>query len=314
MALDSKKELQPLYLSEYGLKIIYRFTFLPNMITFQLHWHDHVELLRVWEGSLHLTCANHHLTLHPGDVGIISSKLLHTGIAGSEGVVYDVIQVDYALLLNNTKISSAYLQPLCDGSCLFEPLIQNKQIVDRLDAIVEARRQPEDQQPLQLLGWLYDLAGLLYKHCMIQDVLGLPVQKQLGPVIDYINEHYTENISSAMLSHKFGHEEAYFCRKFKKHTGLTIMKYIQILRMEKARKLLVETELPVQDIASSCGFTDTAYFNNCFKKLYRITPSKMRQRSRENAFTFSDREGQPLDTVNQFRPKHASKKSTGSEN
>ena len=182
---------------------------------------------------------------------------------------------------------------MCDGSCLFEPLIQNQQIIDRLDAIVEARRYPDQQQPLQLLGWLYDLAGLLYKHCVIQDVLGLPVQKQLGPVIDYINEHYTENISSAMLSHKFGHEEAYFCRKFKKHTGLTIMKYIQILRMEKARKLLVETELPIQDIAIGCGFADAAYFNNCFKKLYRITPSLMRQRAKETTYTFSNREGLP---------------------
>ena len=91
---------------------------------------------------------------------------------------------------------------------------------------------------MQLLALLYDLTGLLYKHCTIQDVLGLPAQKQLGQVIDYINDHYTENISSAMLSQIFGHDEAYFCRKFKKHTGLTIMKYIQILRMEKARKLL----------------------------------------------------------------------------
>lgn len=293
MALDSKKELQPIYLSEYGLKIIYRFAFQNDVIAFPLHWHDHMELLRIREGSLILSCANHHLLLQPGDVGVISSQVLHTGSAGPEGVVYDVIQIDFGLLLNDTKISSTYLRPLCDGSCLFEPLIQNQQIIDRLDAIVEARRYPDQQQPLQLLGWLYDLAGLLYKHCVIQDVLGLPVQKQLGPVIDYINEHYTENISSAMLSHKFGHEEAYFCRKFKKHTGLTIMKYIQILRMEKARKLLVETELPIQDIAIGCGFADAAYFNNCFKKLYRITPSLMRQRAKETTYTFSNREGLP---------------------
>ena len=291
MALDNKKELRPFYLGEYGLKVIYRFTFQRDVVAFAMHWHDHAELLRIWEGSLILTCANHRLVLKPGDVGIISSQMLHTGSAGPEGVIYDVIQIDFGLLLNETNISATYLQPLAYGSCLFEPLIQNQEILDRLDAIVDARKNPESQQPLQLLGWLYDLAGLLYKHCVIHDVLNLPVQKQLGPVIDYINEHYTENISSAMLSHKFGHEEAYFCRKFKKHTGLTIMKYIQILRMEKARKLLVETDLPVQDVATACGFTDTAYFNNCFKKLYRITPSKMRQRAKDNAFAFVDRQG-----------------------
>ena len=296
MSLDVKKELRPLYLNELGLKVIYRFTFQPDVVTFALHWHDHLEFLRIHEGSLCLSCANKRVTLKPGDVGIISSQLLHTGSAGPEGVVYDVIQVDFGLLLNSTKTSTAYLQPLCDGTCLFEPATSQVLIKEQLDRIVNARRHPTKQQPLQLLGWLYELAGLLYKYCVIQDMTGLPAQKQLGPVIDYINEHYTEQISSAILSQKFGHEEAYFCRKFKKHTGLTIMKYIQILRMEKARKLLIETELPVQDIATMCGFTDAAYFNNCFKKLYRITPSKMRQRSADNNFAFFDREGQPITT------------------
>lgn len=288
MELDSKKELFPSYLSEYGLKIIYHLQFLPNMVAFSPHWHDYVEFLRIREGSLTLSCANHHLTLLPGDVGIISSQMLHTGIAGSEGGVYDVLLVDFALLSNGTTTSDTYLQSLCDGSLHFEPLCRQPQILQQVDAIVAARRQPEKQHPLQLLGLLYDLAGLLYKHCTIQDVLGLPAQKQVSQVVDYINDHYTENISSAMLSVKFGHDEAYFCRKFKKHTGLTIMKYIQILRMEKARKLLVETTLSVQDIAADCGFSDAAYFNNCFKKLYRITPSQMRQRSADSASNFLD--------------------------
>jgi len=289
MALDSKKELRPLYLSEYGLKIIYRFRFQPNAIAFHPHWHDHLELLRIREGNLILTCANHRLTLHQDEVAVISSQMLHTGIAGPEGVMYDVIQVDFALLQNSTQIATTYLQPLWDGSFQFAPSTNNQEIVKRLDAIVEARRNPEQQHPMQLLGALYDLGGLLYKHCGILDVLGLPIKNQLGPVITYINEHYTADISSAMLSQMFGHEEAYFCRKFKKHTGLTVMQYIQILRMEKARKLLVETELSVQDIAVACGFSDAAYFNKRFKALYRITPTKMRQRSQQNTFSFTDR-------------------------
>lgn len=289
MALDSKKELRPIYLSEYGLKIIYRFRFQPDSITFNLHWHEQMELLRIWEGTLILTCANLHLTLHAGEVAVISSQMLHTGIAGPEGVMYDVVQIDFALLENSTQIAATYLRPLWDGSCQFAPSTSHPQILERLDAIVEARRNPEQQHPIQLLGALYDLGGLLYKHCGILDVLGLPEQNHLGGVITYINEHYTEDISSATLSQMFGHNEAYFCRKFKKHTGLTVMQYIQILRMEKARKLLEETEQSVQDIAVACGFSDVAYFNKRFKALYRITPTQMRQRAQQNSYSFTDR-------------------------
>ena len=55
------------------------------------------------------------------------------------------------------------------------------------------------------------------------------------------------------------------------------MKYLQLLRMEKAEKLILESKSPIKDIALACGFSDTAYFTNCFKKLYKMTPSQMRE-------------------------------------
>ena len=55
------------------------------------------------------------------------------------------------------------------------------------------------------------------------------------------------------------------------------MKYLRLLRMEKAENLILESELSIKDIALTCGFSDTAYFTNCFKKLYKMTPSEMRE-------------------------------------
>lgn len=293
MPLDSKKELTPIHYSAYAAKIIYHTRFNAGAMTFPLHWHERLELLRILEGSLIFSYSDHQLTLQPGDVCLVSPRMLHSGVAGPQGVLYDVLMFDLELLCNQTEAGQKYLSPLYQGNYLFEPLVQNELILQRLDAIVAAHKQETDLHPLQVIGQLYDLVGLLYKNCVIRDLAALPSQKQFGAVIDYINDHYTEDISSASLSRQFGHDEAYFCRKFKKHTGLTIMKYIQILRIEKARKLLTETEQSVQDIAVICGFADSAYFNKCFKNVYRITPTQMRQRTREGTFSFSDRTGVP---------------------
>lgn len=291
MPLDSKKELIPVHYSQYATKIIYHFRRSPGVMAFPLHWHDRVELLHILEGSLEFNCSDHRLTLGPGDICLVSPRLLHSGVAGNQGVLYDVVMFDLQLLGNETDAARKYLTPLCQGSYIFEPLVRNDQIRQRLDAIIEAQRDETQLHPLQVIGQLYDLVGLLYKNCVIRELSALPPQKQFGQVIDYINEHYTEDISSASLSKQFGHDEAYFCRKFKKHTGLTIMTYIQILRIERARKLLTETDQPVQHVAAGCGFSDTAYFNKCFKKVYRVTPTQMRQQAREGAFSFSDRTG-----------------------
>ena len=55
------------------------------------------------------------------------------------------------------------------------------------------------------------------------------------------------------------------------------MKYIQILRLEKANTLLSKSALSIRDISIACGFSDMAYFANCYKKFYNIAPSKMRE-------------------------------------
>ena len=70
--------------------------------------------------------------------------------------------------------------------------------------------------------------------------------------------------------------ESYFCRKFKRITGITVTNYIKTQRLEHARRLLEKTEESVRHIAISCGFIDAAYFTNCFKAMYKISPTKYR--------------------------------------
>lgn len=277
MNLDSKKELATIQYNAYSVKVIPSFVKAPNSMAFPIHWHERIELLRILEGSLELTCTDHRSTLYPGDVALISPKLLHGGTAGDQGAIYDVLTFDPLVLINDTAPVAQYIRPLCEGKYIFEPLVQNAQIVARLDSIVAAHRQESPNHPLQVIGELYDLLGLLYKNCVIRELSALPTQKHFDQVINFINDHYTENISSSSLSEMFGYDESYFCRKFKKQTGLTVMKYIQILRIEKARKLLTETELPVQTISQQCGFTDTAYFTNRFKALLHTTPTRLRE-------------------------------------
>ena len=277
MPLDSKKELTAIAYNAYSVKVIVSFRFAPNAMAFPLHWHDRLELLRILEGSLMLTCSDHSCTLQPGDVALISPKLLHSGTAGSQGVCYHVVTFDPETLRNSTGPVTQFLDPLCRGKYSFEPLVQNEQITQRLDSIVAAHQGLSPNHPLQVIGELYDLLGLLYRHCVIRDASSLPTQKGFNQAVDYINDHYTENISSASLSALFGYDESYFCRKFKKQTGLTVMKYIQILRIEKARQLLTGTNLPVQDIATQCGFSDTAYFTNRFKSICHTTPTALRE-------------------------------------
>lgn len=69
-------------------------------------------------------------------------------------------------------------------------------------------------------------------------------------------------------------------RRFQKFTGRTVAQEIQSVRLEKARSMLLTTELPVTDIAPLCGFSSTEYFIYVFRKHHLMTPGVYRKHDR----------------------------------
>lgn len=65
-------------------------------------------------------------------------------------------------------------------------------------------------------------------------------------------------------------------RKIVRYTGLSTSIYIREFRLQKAKELLRETKLPINQIAYETGFSDHGYFTKCFKKKYGIPPSAIR--------------------------------------
>ncbi len=281
MQFLNNREILPVFYGDFPVKVIPDFTFGPNNITIRPHWHERFEMLLIKEGMLDLYCANEHIPLKVGDIAIISPKLIHSGIAGKTGVIYDVLIFDTDHFFNNTAASELFIKPIYDNSIIFENKTSSPEIVSQFKAIVGEYKKTDKQNPLIILGYIYNLLGLLYTHCQIIQRSPTLVEKKFDKIVNFVNENFTDDISPAFLSAKFGYDEAYFCRRFKIKTGLTVMKYIQILRLEKANDLLSKSTLSIRDISIACGFSDMAYFANCYKKFYNISPSKMRKIQKE---------------------------------
>lgn len=107
----------------------------------------------------------------------------------------------------------------------------------------------------------------------------------LSPIGVYIHENYTSIKSLDELCKHFGMSKSYLCRIFKKQTGITIIEYINRLKVQYAYKLLQETDLPVKEISSLSGFDTVIYFNRVFKKVMGDTP-KNAQRIAKNNWTY----------------------------
>ncbi|WP_213526166.1 helix-turn-helix domain-containing protein [Paenibacillus sp. J31TS4] len=94
---------------------------------------------------------------------------------------------------------------------------------------------------------------------------------------DYVNGHYQNpSIHLEQIADEFGFSPSYLTRYFKNQTGQSLMQHIDSLRMEKAKKLLVETDLTLGEMLQQVGYIDATNFIRKFKKAEGVTPMQYR--------------------------------------
>lgn len=93
---------------------------------------------------------------------------------------------------------------------------------------------------------------------------------------DYIDRHYTESLTLDKLCRMAGLSLKYYSELFKKHYGVSVTEYIATVRMEQAKRLMMDPELKLREIAHLVGYPDEFYFSRKFKKMMGTSPSAYR--------------------------------------
>ncbi|MGJ8690851.1 MAG: helix-turn-helix domain-containing protein [Thalassotalea sp.] len=99
---------------------------------------------------------------------------------------------------------------------------------------------------------------------------------ELKAPLNYIRQFYKEEVTVERLAAAAHLSISALERRFKKYLSKTPKQFIREFRLEKARKLLIETQLPIAEIAFQCGFSDHSYFSRHFKLMFHEMPSKVR--------------------------------------
>lgn len=101
--------------------------------------------------------------------------------------------------------------------------------------------------------------------------------KTIDNVVSDIREHYMEDISLTSLAAKYNISMARLSEMIKEHLSLNFSDYISSLRIQRAKELLRDESLSIQEIAEIVGYNDYFYFTKVFKKVEGISPSKYRK-------------------------------------
>lgn len=123
------------------------------------------------------------------------------------------------------------------------------------------------------------LTELLVEQQYEKNALNIRYQEEVMRLMEYLKEHYQENLSVDQMAERVSMSKYHFIRVFKQITGVSPYEYLKILRMNESKKMLKETDYSIGQIADFLGYSNVNLYIQNFKKCVGLTPLQYRKRA-----------------------------------
>lgn len=192
----------------------------------------------------------------------------------SEGIIAEIVNSS----INNSNIS------LAEAKCIMFNLVST--MMKTINEISKGRDNPHVKERVNIERLI---------KCVSLNEMKNELLLMLKSLCEYISTHYTDSttikkikqyidnnytnsdINITTVGDSFGLTGPYISRLFKEQESEGILEYINKLRMEKARREILETDENIEKIANDCGYTNTYTFTRIFKKQFGVPPGKYRE-------------------------------------
>lgn len=230
-----------------------------------VHYHELYEIYFITEGTCDYFIDNRAYHLQAGDLALIPSGVIHNTLYHNAGHT--------RMLINCAeRYIPASARP---NTYLYRNPAMTEQINSIFETIAQEYAHPDRLSEDAILCHLKLLFFLLVRHpnTYAEDVGSSAITRATA----YLQEHFAEEISLSKMASLAAVSPEHFSRLFKKETGFGFREYLNLLRLQKAEQLLKQSGSgTVAEIAAECGFADSNYFSYRFKKMYGVSPKKMR--------------------------------------
>ncbi len=171
--------------------------------------------------------------------------------------------------------------------------------VNRREAVQKYCETPvvqpgEYQATIRLLQFFADQLGVLANQILLQQKDSEPAQ--ITRARQYIEANSQEDLSLAIVAKQAGMNSNYFCKMFRKVTGVHFTRYVSCVRVEKAKNLLPNLNYRVSEIAFEVGFQSLTHFNRLFKIIAGQSPTEYRRHLSTNLEQWNERKCTPTPT------------------
>ena len=248
------------------------------------HWQETTEILWIQTGSLKLKIQEKYYIGKAGEIIYINPGQLHEMQSQTSDCSYlaFIFPLSWLQFAQMDEVSEIYLSPLIE---------RKAQIITQLPSSVAqqvytAFQEIYDNYCSNNGNWLTIKANLLHFYaCLYQNNLVTYEQQEdstqmhlLLEIALYIQTHYKEKLSLEQLGQEFHMSPKYFSVFFQKHFSRNFTEYLSAIRIEHAKKMLVESDEDMELVSQQTGFSSSSYFIRMFRENLGLTPGQYRKK------------------------------------
>ncbi len=257
------------------------------------HWHDEIELVFVVEGATKVECVGVSDVISRGELVVINASALHRLTDVGEPDCHILNAVFSPQLIGGlpySRIYTKYVSPLLNNASFvmykFTPEVEWQRVL--IKSFEQAFAQWKAESPGYEMIMTSTLIQCWQQLCSNEpELLNTQVassvnEQRLQTLLHYIHQHYGDSLSVAQISQAANISESECYRLFKSALKCTPNSYLLSYRLRQSTSMLVESPLPITEIAHQCGFNCPAYYAKKFRVAYGKTPRDFRREGRAN--------------------------------
>lgn len=237
---------------------------------FPNHFHEFYVIGFVEGGKRHLWCKGKEYDLEAGDLILFSPRDNHfCAPLGGEVLDYRALNIQPEVMRAAAQeITGTAFTPVFTRNVVFQSELAQS-VGEVYGAILSQAPRLQKEEAFYFL-----LEQVLRDYAVPLDESATPGPDQtVQALCAYMEQHFSENVTLDELLSMTSFGKSYLIRTFTRQVGVSPYRYLQTVRLERAKRFLEQGVAPI-DAASMAGFSDQSHFTNFFKEFIGLTPKQ----------------------------------------
>lgn len=237
---------------------------------FPNHFHEYYVIGFIEGGKRHLWCKGKEYDTSAGDLILFNPRDNHyCAPVNGELLDYRAVNIKPEVMSRAVKeITGEAYMPYFTQNLVYKSDI-TQSVQDLYQAVLSNAPLLEKEENLFFL-----LDQILREYASdFESADVLRPNRQIQSLCQYMEEHFTENVTLDDLLSMTDFGKSYLLRSFTRQTGVSPYRYLQTIRLDKAKRFLEEGIAPI-DAAGMAGFSDQSHFTHFFKEFIGLTPKQ----------------------------------------